>query len=423
LVHAKQKKAFSYNAPPENVRDTVLIASHSRRVKSSRLAPFAGYRMPLWFSSIRAEHEAVRQTAGLFDCTHMGVLAIQGAQAEEFLNAVTTNDVNRLEAGRAQYSYLLDAAGAVLDDIIVYCRRPYDYLMVVNAANTAKVKAWLLGLLDHRWIIDEKQPDRGIGFCPKIQDLAELSARHALVDIAIQGPQAGPILQSVTGIDPATLKSFHFREMRAGDVMCLLARTGYTGASMGFECFVARDQAEELWERLLAAGEGVGLLPCGLGARDSLRIEAGLPLYGHELSGPYNLSPLEAGYDWAVKLDKPFFIGKAAMEAKARDRTDEVVRLGLPGGRGIRPIRPEDAVLGPEGYCIGSVLSSATVADAQIALACVDRTQAAPGNPIGVYYLARNDSQVQQGRHPEAKRNDPLTPDIQGRVLPRFARF
>lgn len=422
-MHVTKKKAFGFESPPETVQDTVLIAAHSRRVKSSRLAPFAGYRMPLWFSSIRAEHEAVRRAAGLFDCTHMGLLAIQGAQAEDFLNTVTTNNVSRLEAGQAQYSYLLDAAGMVLDDIIVYCRRHYDYLMVVNAANTAKVKAWLKGLLNHQWIIDAKQPDRGIGFSPKIQDLSELYGHQTLVDIAIQGPASGRIIQSVTGFDPDTLKSFRFCEVEADEIPCLLARTGYTGATMGFEFFVPRDQAEDLWERLLAQGEEHGLIPCGLGARDSLRIEAGLPLYGHELAGPRELTPYEAGYAWAVKLDKPFFIGKAAMEERAQNQTEQVVRLGLPGGRGIRPIRPEDAVLSTAGHCVGTILSSATVGDRQIALACVERDQATEGNPVGVYYLARNDSQVQQGRKREVCRNDTLPADIQGSLLARFARF
>ncbi|MCG8684054.1 MAG: hypothetical protein MI892_04210, partial [Desulfobacterales bacterium] len=218
-----QKQSFAFSPPPSEMTETVLYAAHSRRIKSSRFAPFAGYRMPLWFSSIRAEHKAVRKAAGLFDCAHMGVFSIQGAHAEAFLNIATTNDVTKLQSGQAQYSYLLDAEGSVLDDIIVYCRASYDYLMVVNAANKEKVKAWLNGLLDNKWIIDPARPDRGIGFIPKIQDHENFQKNQRLVDIAIQGPKAADIIASLadTALDLAALKSFHFQDIKLQGISCL----------------------------------------------------------------------------------------------------------------------------------------------------------------------------------------------------------
>lgn len=426
MVSTSQKKAFVFEAPPEAARETVLFNAHCRRVKPSRLAPFAGYRLPLWFSSIRAEHQAVRSNAGLFDCTHMGVFTVQGAGAEDFLNHVATNDVTRLQAGKAQYSYLLDPAGAVLDDIIVYCRAAYDYLLVVNAANHAKVKAWLSGLAAGRWQIDGDQPERSLDLTPKIQDLSERGDGQALVDIALQGPSAGHILREVLDEDtdiPDSLKSFHFREVQIDDISCLLARTGYTGAKIGFELFVTRDRAEDLWEHLLEKGQGHGLVPCGLGARDTCRIEAGLPLYGHELAGEYGLSPFEAGYDWAVKLDKPFFIGKSAMQEKAQNRDGHVVRLMLPGERGIRPIRQGDAVLNESGHCIGWILSSAAVGEQQIALSYLHWRYTEAKQQIGLYYLARNESQAQAGRRREAALRDALHADLTGEIVTRFARF
>lgn len=425
MVSETQKKNFTYTPSSDVVQDTILCAAHSRRIKTSRFAPFAGYRMPLWFSSIRDEHRAVREAAGLFDCTHMGVFSIQGAHAESFLNAITTNDVTRLQSGQAQYATLLDSNAFVIDDIIVYCRVAYDYLMVVNAANKDKVKAWFDGLVKGDWLIDPDQPDRVLELAPKIQDLSELPDNQALVDIAIQGPNAGTILAEVTENETAiqALKSFHFVDVEINGTTCFVARTGYTGAKTGFELFVPRSHAEELWELLLERGGAAGLLPCGLGARDSLRIEAGFPLYGHELAGPHAINPIEAGYPWAVKFKKDFFIGKAALQEQVQQSTRQVVRLSLPGERGVRPVRMEDAVVSQAGQTIGWILSSVTVADQQIALACIDQAHAAEGTPLGIYYLARNERQIEQGRLKQTHLNDSLTPDIQGKTIARFSRF
>jgi glycine cleavage system aminomethyltransferase T len=203
---------------------------------------------------------------------------------------------------------------------------------------------------------------------------------------------------------------------------CLICRTGYTGSSVGFELFVHPEQAPRLWNALLEVGSPLGVLPCGLGARDSLRIEAGLPLYGHELNGSFNISPFEAGYGWAVKLDKGFFIGQAEMASIAETYDMQVVRLALPATRGIRPVRPGDPVL-VGGICVGWVLSSAKVSETQYGLAYAARDIVQEGNEIGAYYLARSSSQIQQGRLKRMDKGQKADADLMGTVVDRFAKF
>lgn len=423
----KQKREFVYSAPTSEAVGSVLYEDHLQRVPKSRLAPFAGYLMPLWFSSIAEEHRAVRENAGLFDCTHMGVLVLSGPQAQGFLNVVTTNDITRLVPGKAQYAYILNHQGQVLDDIIVYQRRDEDYLLVVNAANHAKIKAYFAGLLQDALIIDGDEPERSLGFKPVLHDLGT-NTENGLVDIALQGPNSFEILGAVLTDDAARdamlqLKPFHFTNVQIRDIPCLVARTGYTGATRGLELLVHPDQASRLWNLLLEQGEAAGLLPCGLGARDSLRIEAGLPLYGHELAGEFDISPCAAGYGWAVKLEKGFFIGQAAMRKLVETYSQTVVRLEIPGGRGVRPVRPQDPVLGSDGACQGWVLSSASAAGRQFALAYVDRTWAETAKEVGLYYLARSAAQAKQGRRESAKQQEKLAPDLSGVITTRFAKF
>jgi glycine cleavage system T protein len=422
----EQKREFLFLDAPTEAIGSVLYEDHIRRVPSSRLAPFAGYLMPLWFSSIADEHRAVRENAGLFDCTHMGALALSGPEAQGFLNTIATNDVSQLEPGRAQYSYILNIQGQVLDDIIVYQRQQDDYLLVVNAANKAKIKAYLTGLLQDELIIDLDSPERSIGFGPELGDLHS-DTENGLVDIALQGPRSLEILcTSLT--DSArdvimNLRPFRLIQSRINDIPCIVSRTGYTGAALGVELLVHPAQASTLWNLLLQQGESAGLLPCGLGARDSLRIEAGLPLYGHELAGEFDISPFAAGYGWAVKLTKDFFIGKAAMTKLAETYTETVVRLEIPGGRGVRPVRQHDPVLSPDGSCRGWILSSASAGNRQVALAYVEKAWADTATEVGLYYLARSGAQVKQGRKQKANKQEFLTPDLSGVISTRFAKF
>jgi len=423
---------FVFEAPESEPVGSVLYEEHLKLASKSRMSGFAGYLMPLWYSSIAAEHAAVRERAGLFDCTHMGALEVSGAGAAEFLNLLATNDIERLKVGRAQYSYILDAAGKVLDDIIVYRRREGNFMVVVNAANEPKIKCYLKELLAGRAVVDAADPNaatRLSNLRPTIRDMRDPGTGGGCrVDVALQGPASAQVLVKLID-DPSAsealsdLKSFALVETRVGGIDCIVSTTGYTGAKTSFELFVDPAQAPRLWTLILEAGRALGVLPCGLGARDSLRIEAGLPLYGHELNGKFGISPFEAGYGWAVKLQKEFFIGKPAMQRIAATYEMQVARVQLPGARGTRPVRLDDPVLDEQGACVGWVLSNAKAGENQYALAYVDKNVAQEGNTLGVYYLARRASQVQQGRKQNIEKGQTAEADLTGTVVSRFARF
>jgi len=411
---------------------SVLYQEHLKRTGKSHIAAFAGYLMPLWYSSIAEEHRAVRERAGLFDCTHMGVLEVSGANAAEFLNVVTTNEVRSLGIGRARYGYILDAAGNVLDDIIIYRRGETNFMVVVNAANEPKIKFYLHELLAGRARADAEHKgghSPPYGLRAEVWDMRDPHrVKDRRVDIALQGPASMETLAKLTD-DAAVvervseLKGFAFIEEQLAGIDCLICRTGYTGSTVGVELFADPEQTPRLWNLILEAGQPLGVLPCGLGARDSLRIEAGLPLYGHELDGKFDISPFEAGYGWAVKLDKEFFIGKAAMQHVAETYDMEVARMELPATRGVRPLRQDDPILDARGKCVGWVLSAAKVDQKQYALAYVDRDAAQEGTEVGVYYLARSQGQVEQGRAQAAEKGQKLTADLAGTVVRRFAKF
>ncbi len=411
---------------------SVLYQEHLKRTGKSHIAAFAGYLMPLWYSSIAEEHRAVRERAGLFDCTHMGVLEVLGPDAAEFLNLVTTNEVPGLKVGRARYGYILDAAGYVLDDIIIYRRGETNFMVVVNAANEPKIKSYLHELREGRATADSEESAWGARLSALRVDIWDMRdpprTKDRRVDIALQGPASIDTLAKLTD-DAAVvarisaLKGFAFVEERLAGIDCLICRTGYTGSTVGVELFADPKQTPRLWNLILEAGQPLGVLPCGLGARDSLRIEAGLPLYGHELDGKFDLSPFEAGYGWAVKLDKEFFIGKAAMQQVAETYDMEVARIELPATRGVRPIRQDDPILNQQGICVGWVLSAAKAEEKQYALAYVDREVTREGTNVGVYYLARSPSQVEQGRAESAEKGRKMPADLAGTVVSRFAKF
>ncbi len=410
---------------------SVLYDEHVKLAGKSHLAAFAGYLMPLWYSSIAEEHRAVRQHAGLFDCTHMGVLEVAGPDAGLFLDVVNTNKVQDLKLGRAKYGYILDAAGNVLDDIIVYRRGETNFMVVVNAANEAKIRFYLHELQQGRAVVDTESSPWAAKL-PKlnasIRDMRDPNrSTDRRADLALQGPASFDTLGRLT--DPSAakriseLKSFAFVEEKVGGIDCLICRTGYTGSNVGVELFVDPKEAPRLWNLILEAGKPLGVLPCGLGSRDSLRIEAGLPLYGHELDGKFNISPFEAGYGWAVKLDKEFFIGQAAMRRVAETYDMEVARVELSAAKGVRPIRQDDPMLDEQGECVGWVLSAAKAEDKQVALVYVDRKAAVEGKSLGVYYLARSASQAEQGRKQAAKKGQKLEADLAGIVASRFAKY
>ena len=432
MVKKMKSGAFEFQAEEKPPRGSVLYEEHLKLTDKSHIAEFAGFLMPLWYSSIAAEHSAVRHRAGVFDCTHMGAIEVSGSNAEVFLDAITTNKVGALQTGQAQYSYVLDAAGNVLDDIIIYrgtgfqpvkarpgwpCHEEEKFMVVVNAANEPKIKAYLSALRNGQASTESRSISVAV-----VRDMKDTnSGNDGRVDIALQGPESVEVLRKLdksAGQKAGELKSFTLFETNVSGIDCIITRTGYTGAKVCFELFVHPDNAAKLWNQLLQAGA----IPCGLGARDSLRVEAGLPLYGHELDGPHNISPFEAGYGWAVKLEKAFFIGKAAIEKNAKNYTMKVARIELSSEKGIRPVRQNDGVIS-NGQCIGWVLSSATAGNRQIGLVYVEKEKVNEGDSIGIYYLARSESQKSKGKKETVKRGERLEPDIAGKVLSRFEKF
>lgn len=300
----------------------------------ARLVDFAGWEMPVQYRSILEEHKAVRRTAGLFDVSHMGEVDVRGPEAGRFLNHLVTNDVAKLFPGRVLYSPMCYPSGGVVDDLLVYMRGADDYFLCINAGNIDKDLAWIR--------------EQAARFNVTITDRC---ADYAL--LAIQGPQAASIVQSLSGAKLGLVKYYHFSEATVAGVHCIASRTGYTGED-GFELYHAAGDAVALATALLAAGQPHGLELAGLGARDSLRLEAGYPLYGHEITA--DISPLTAGLGWTVKLDKGAdFIGRAALiEEKQKGGTNKVVFFKT-GDRRI--VRADTPVLGAAGTPVGRVLS------------------------------------------------------------------
>jgi glycine cleavage system T protein (aminomethyltransferase) len=259
------------------------------REMGARLVAFAGWEMPVQFSSVLDEHRAVRVSAGLFDVSHMGEIEVRGEGALDLVQRLTCNDVSRLETGRAQYSALTTVSGTFVDDILVYRRRRDEFLLVVNAGNTDKDFAWVAGAA------------RG--------DVEVVNASTRWAQLAIQGPRAQAVLQEATPIDLASIRSFHFVEGTVHGVPTIVSRTGYTGED-GFEVYAPPEAAADLFRVLLRAGRPHGLLPCGLGARDTLRLEARLLLYGNDIDE--STTVLEAGLGPIVRFEKEF-IGREAL--------------------------------------------------------------------------------------------------------------
>ncbi len=274
------------------MKRTPLYDEHVRL--GGKIVEFAGWEMPVQYSGVIAEHVNVRERVGLFDVSHMGEIWVTGAEAEKALNYLTCNNVATLYDGKAQYSAILNEQGGVIDDIIVYRFSQDRYLLCVNASNADADFEWL----------SAKNPTSAV--------FTNASAEYG--QIAVQGPRAMELLAPlVKDHDLSAVKPFHFIETELLGTHVIVARTGYTGED-GVEIFVRSDRTVDLWRLLLEHGAGYGVLPCGLGARDSLRLEAAYPLHGHELAT--DTSALESGLGWIVKFDKGDFIGRAALAAQ-----------------------------------------------------------------------------------------------------------
>jgi len=273
------------------------------REAGAKLVPFAGWEMPVQYAGVIDEHRAVRSAAGLFDVSHMGEFRVRGAGAEAFLQRLTPNDVAKLPVGRAHYSGLLTEQGTYVDDLLCYHLGDQDYLLVVNAANVEGDLAWV-----ERHAGEWNDGLRGEHGEVEVEDQSD---DYALV--AIQGPQAVGIVAGLAESRVSEVRYYGFTECKVGRIPALVSRTGYTGED-GFELYVRPAHAAGLWEMLLDEGEAAGLVPAGLGARDTLRLEAAMALYGHELDR--ETTPWEAGLGWVVKLDQGDFVGRAALVAQ-----------------------------------------------------------------------------------------------------------
>jgi aminomethyltransferase len=293
-------------------RETALVGVH--RALGARLIEFGGWLMPVQYRGILDEHRAVRERAGLFDLSHMGELWADGSGAGDALAAALVSDPRRLAVGRAQYSMICQPDGGIVDDLIVYRVGEERFLVVANAGNATVVSDLLAERIEgFRVVLDDRSLATGL--------------------VAVQGPSAAAILAPLTDVALDGLRYYAAAEGQVAGIPALVARTGYTGED-GFEVFVDWDRTPEAWAALLDAGRGVGLEPCGLGARDTLRLEAGMPLYGNELDRATN--PYEAGLGRVVKLDKDGdFAGRAALERLARETPAKRLVGITVTGRGI----------------------------------------------------------------------------------------
>jgi glycine hydroxymethyltransferase len=419
------KVEWSWQEPQDvPLKRTCLYQEHLKLTK--RIIPFAGWEMPVWYTGVSDEHRATRETAALYDVSHMGVLGITGRDAETFLDLVSTNYVRWLEDGQSQYSYLLDPDGEAIDDIMVYRRGPHNFLMVVNAANADKDWDWLNAVLQGKVIIDRDNPGMTFEGDVTLKNLKDpANGAEQKVDIALQGPASREILMRLADDEKtrrglARLPRTDLMDARCAGLDLVIARTGYTGEDVGFEIFVHPDEAPKLWNAILDAGKDLGVKPAGLAARDSTRTEAGLPLYGHEIAGPYHITPHEAGFGSYVKFHKPFFIGRKAIIAKMKESTMQIIRFRMTQ-KGVKVPKLGDPVVNARGRCIGYVTSCAIDYEGYlVGLAYVERKAAKEGSQIGIFVLPEKPEPEKQ--KPEFAPGDSTLLPFTAIILPRFPK-
>jgi glycine hydroxymethyltransferase len=350
--------------------------------------------MPVWYTSVVEEHKAVRDAAGIFDVAHMGVYQIEGQDASNFLDRVVGNDIGALDVGESCYTHLLNPDADVIDDLLIYRRDSHKYLVVVNASNDDKDWAWLNEVRSGTVRISNSRPWAQVyGRNVNLRNLRDIKeGRDMRVDIALQGPKSRDILLSLdvnelTRHKIMSLKRTQLCDAIVGGFDLIISRTGYTGEKIAFELFVHPDEADKLFNQLLRAGESYGIRPVGLGARDSLRTEAGLPLYGHEMDGERNLSVADAGFSFYIKTYKPWFVGRQAYLDKEIKRKGVVVRFRF-NEKGVRMAHYNDPVVDKRGRVIGFVTSCAIDKDGLLTgLAFVEKKLASEGTPVYVLKL------------------------------------
>jgi len=355
------------------MKNTPLTEKHI--ALGAKMAPFAGYNMPISYSGIQEEHHTVRNGVGVFDVSHMGEFIVKGKQALELIQHITTNDASKLGVGQAQYSSLPNDKGGIIDDLLVY-RLPEDdcaegeraYMLVVNASNIEK---------DWNWVNAHLEPTAEFvrGFDTRVINISDQTSL-----IAVQGPKALETLQPLTGIDLGRIKYYNFAKGKfAGFDNVIVSATGYTGAG-GFEIYVDNKHAGAIWDAVFESGKDLGIAPIGLGARDTLRLEMGFCLYGNDIND--TTSPLEAGLGWITKLAKPSFIGKQIFEAqKAAGVSRKLVGFVL---EDRRIPRHDYEIMDAQGQVIGIVTSGSQspTLGKPIGMGYVKTEYAAPGTDI-----------------------------------------
>ncbi|MBJ2184652.1 MAG: glycine cleavage system aminomethyltransferase GcvT [Muribaculaceae bacterium] len=337
----------------ETLKKTPL---HGRHIEAgAKMSPFGGFDMPIEYEGIVAEHEAVRSRAGVFDVSHMGEVLVSGPEAVRFVNYIFTNDVQTMPVGKILYGMMLHPDGGTIDDLLVYRTAEQEFLLVINAANIDKDVAWIMS---HAQAFN----------------VHAVNCSDRWAEIALQGPDAETIMMTVLGIDVSDLSFYTFKFLADGTIV---SRTGYTGED-GFELYGTDARIDAMWQTLLAAG----VAPCGLGCRDTLRFEAGLPLYGDELAD--DITPIEAGLGIFVKLDKPDFIGKDAIaRQKAEGPTRKIIGLEI---EGPAIARHGYEVLDADGNLVGTVTTGyrSISLGRNLAMALVEASVAAPGTELQV---------------------------------------
>jgi len=378
------KPAYEYDAAEPPLRKTVLNAIHHDL--GAKMAPFAGWEMPIQYAGIFEEHRAVRTGASLFDVSHMRGLEVRGRAALGFLDALLGNCVSRLDPGEAQYSCMLYPDGTAVDDLYVYRLARERFMLVVNAANAERVIDWVSAVNERRVMIDSAMPAKELPGPVEIIDLHD-AGDASRAGLALQGPASRAVLSGLCAstADAARLGRLApnaFGEFELAGLAATVARTGYTGEALGYEVYVHPDEAAKLWGAVLEDGAELGVRPAGLGARDSTRVEAGFPLFGHEVEGGLGLSMTEAGYGFAVRFHVPFFVGRESYIARARAGRRHLVRLA---GQGRKSLRAGHVILGGSGAVVGEVTSFAYVREDMsfVVLAAVAESfLPEPGEPV-----------------------------------------
>ncbi|MDZ4785188.1 MAG: glycine cleavage system aminomethyltransferase GcvT [bacterium] len=342
----------------ENLKRTPLYNDHLKL--GAKIVPFAGWEMPVKYAGLIEEHMATRTKAGLFDVSHMGEITVQGPEAEKALSFLCCNDVTKLTDGKAQYSAITNPNGGLEDDIIIYRMAAEDYFVCVNASNIEK---------DFKWFLDHNEFNA---------TFTNVSSNWG--QIAIQGPQAIGIFEKYSTIKIRdTLSSFEHKKAKIHGAETIIARTGYTGED-GVEIFIQANKTSELWNGLLEAGQTNGILPCGLGARDTLRLEACLPLYGHELGADF--SAIESGIGFFVKISERDFLGKKTI----KEHKENGAPRGLVGFFVEEPgiVREGTKIFSESGREIGFVTSGTKTPclEKPLGLAIVEKPQTAIGSEI-----------------------------------------